>query len=45
MPTEAEWSALVTAAGEESLRNRLMFAFAYDAALCREELCLLSKQN
>jgi site-specific recombinase XerD len=42
IPTDAEWSSLVTAASEESLRNRLMFAFAYDAALRREELCLLS---
>lgn len=42
IPTDIEWSALVTAASEESLRNRLMFAFAYDAALRREELCLLS---
>lgn len=42
IPTDAEWSSIVTAAGEESLRNRLMFAFAYDTALRREELCLLS---
>ncbi len=42
IPTDVEWSALLTAAREESLRNRLMFAFAYDAALRREELCLLS---
>lgn len=42
IPTDAEWTALVTAAGKESLRNRLMFAFAYDAALRREELSLLS---
>ena len=42
IPTEDEWTSLVTAASKESLRNRLMFAFAYDAALRREELCLLS---
>jgi len=42
IPTDAEWSSLVTAASEEPLRNRLMFAFAYDAGLRREELCLLS---
>jgi len=42
IPTDAEWNSLVTAAREEPLRNRLMFAFAYDAALRREELCLLS---
>jgi integrase/recombinase XerD len=42
IPTDVEWSSLVSAAKEESLRNRLMFSFAYDAALRREELCLLS---
>ena len=30
IPTDIEWSALVTAASEVSLRNRLMFAFAYE---------------
>lgn len=41
IPTEPEWLALLAAFRGESARNRLMLALAYDAALRREELCLL----
>lgn len=42
IPNDDEWSALLHAAKTEPLRNRLMFAFSYDAALRREELCALT---
>lgn len=41
IPTDAEWMALLGAAKEEPLRNRIMLALGYDAGLRREELCLL----
>lgn len=41
IPSDEQWRALLEVAREESLRNRLMLALAYDAALRREELCLL----
>jgi len=41
IPTDEQWRALLELAREEPLRNRLMLALAYDAALRREELCLL----
>jgi site-specific recombinase XerD len=41
IPTDAQWRALLDVAAGESLRNRLMLGLAYDAALLREELCLL----
>jgi integrase/recombinase XerD len=41
IPSEDDWRAIVFAAREEPLRNRLMLALAYDAALRREELCSL----
>jgi integrase/recombinase XerD len=45
IPTDAQWRAILEAAGGESLRNRLMLALAYDAALRREELCLLGTDD
>lgn len=42
IPNEDQWKAVLEAAKEEPLRNRVMLAFAYDAALRREELCALS---
>lgn len=42
IPTDAQWRAILEAARHECLRNRLMLALAYDAALRREELCLLA---
>lgn len=41
IPSDEQWSKILAAMREESLRNRLMLAFAYDAALRREELCSL----
>jgi integrase/recombinase XerD len=41
IPTEAQWQRIIHVMAEESLRNRVMFALAYDAALRREELCSL----
>jgi integrase/recombinase XerD len=39
IPTEEQWSAILAAARQESLRNRLMLAMSYDSALRREEVC------
>ncbi|ELB92285.1 MULTISPECIES: tyrosine-type recombinase/integrase [unclassified Rhodococcus (in: high G+C Gram-positive bacteria)] len=39
IPSERQWADILTAAAEEPVRNRVMLALAYDAALRREELC------
>jgi integrase/recombinase XerD len=39
IPSDEEWQAILAAARSQPLRNRLMLALAYDAALRREELC------
>lgn len=41
IPNEEEWRAMLEAAREVPLRNRLMLGLAYDAELRREELCCL----
>ena len=41
IPTEQEWLEILAVATREPIRNRLMLALAYDAALRREELCSL----
>ena len=41
IPNDEEWLAILVAAREEPIRNRVMLALAYDAALRREELCAL----
>ncbi len=41
IPSEAEWLGVLAAFTTEPIRNRLMLALAYDAALRREELCSL----
>jgi site-specific recombinase XerD len=41
IPTDAQWMEILTVAAEEPIRNRVMLALAYDAALRREELCSL----
>lgn len=41
IPTDDQWLAVLTIARDESLRNRVMLALAYDAGLRREELCRL----
>jgi site-specific recombinase XerD len=45
IPTDAQWRAILEVAAGEPLRNRLMLALAYDAALRREELCLLGTDD
>jgi integrase/recombinase XerD len=41
IPTEEQWQAMLAVMQRESLRNRLMFALSYDAALRRQELLTL----
>ncbi|GGN47773.1 tyrosine-type recombinase/integrase [Streptomyces fuscichromogenes] len=41
IPTEQQWLDLLEVARCEPVRNRVMLALAYDAALRREELCSL----
>lgn len=41
IPSDEQWLHLLDVVRLESLRNRTMFALAYDAALRREELCAL----
>ncbi|MFK0181837.1 tyrosine-type recombinase/integrase [Streptomyces xanthochromogenes] len=41
IPTEQQWTDVLAVAAEEPIRNRVMLALAYDAALRREELCSL----
>jgi len=41
IPSESEWLQLLEGFRLEPIRNRLMLALAYDAALRREELCSL----
>jgi integrase/recombinase XerD len=41
IPSEAEWLQVLEVFRGERVRNRLMLALAYDAALRREELCSL----
>ena len=45
IPTDEQWLLVLGAARAESLRNRCMLALAYDAALRREELCLLRTED
>jgi len=42
VPDDSEWLVVLEAARMERLRTRVMLALAYDAALGREEICLLS---
>lgn len=41
IPSDEEWLSVLDIARRESVRNRVMLALAYDAALRREELCAL----
>jgi site-specific recombinase XerD len=45
LPSEQQWLDILAVAAEESARNRLMLALAYDAALRREELCSLRTED
>ena len=41
IPSEPQWLRILEVARREPIRNRVMLAVAYDAALRREELCSL----
>jgi len=41
VPTDEQWRSVLEIASKEPIRNRFMFALAYDAGLRREELCCL----
>lgn len=41
IPSERQWADILGVAAKEPVRNRVMLALAYDAALRREELCSL----
>lgn len=41
IPDEQQWMKVLQTARDEGIRNRVMLALAYDAALRREELCSL----
>ena len=41
LPSPDQWQTVLAVARQEPIRNRCMLAFAYDAALRREELCAL----
>jgi integrase len=41
IPSEPQWLRILEVARREPIRNRVMLALAYDAALRREELCAL----
>lgn len=41
IPSEEQWLTILGVVREETARNRVMFALAYDAALRREELCAM----
>ncbi|MEY9932446.1 integrase/recombinase XerD [Catenulispora sp. GP43] len=41
IPDERQWLELLAVASREPIRNRVMLALSYDAALRREELCTL----
>lgn len=41
IPNDQQWKAVIAAAKDELVRNRVVFAMAYDAGLRREELCAL----
>jgi integrase len=45
IPSEAEWLKLLGVVADEPIRNRVMLAVAYDAALRREELCALRSDD
>lgn len=41
IPSEEQWLNILGVVRDETARNRVMFALAYDAALRREELCAM----
>jgi integrase/recombinase XerD len=45
IPSEEQWQAILQVSKQESLRNRVMLAMSYDAALRREEICSLEASD
>ncbi|MGH3591804.1 MAG: tyrosine-type recombinase/integrase, partial [Pseudonocardiaceae bacterium] len=45
IPAEQQWLDVLAVFGAEPIRNRVMLALAYDAALRREELCSLRTED
>lgn len=45
IPGEQQWLRVLEVARRETVRNRVMLALAYDAALRREELCSLRTED
>jgi len=45
IPSEQQWLSILEVARREPVRNRVMLALAYDAALRREELCSLRTED
>ncbi|HEC34961.1 MAG TPA: site-specific integrase [Anaerolineae bacterium] len=45
IPTDEQWRTFLVVAKQEPIRNRCMIGLAYDAALRREELCLLQSDD
>jgi integrase len=45
IPGEQQWLDILEAARGEPVRNRVVLALAYDAALRREELCSLGTSD
>ena len=45
IPDEQQWRQVLAVAAREPVRNRVMLALAYDAALRREELCSLDSED
>ena len=41
IPSDEQWQSILQACRQEPLRNRVMLAMSYDAALRREEVCSL----
>jgi site-specific recombinase XerD len=45
IPSEEQWQAILQVCRQEPLRNRVMLAMSYDAALRREEICSLGTSD
>ena len=45
IPEETQWRAILDVVRDDPIRNRAMFALAYDCGLRREELCGLATQD
>lgn len=45
IPNDVDWKSILAATVAQPIRNRTMLAFAYDAALRREELCGLQTDD